>query len=215
MALCKISQDVDRKYREALGEHRDTVQNGCKTLWVSAIRGSRYVWPGKLKRPPLPSGVKRRMWNIRRKCRMWDIRVECRHSRIPDVRHPGGMAAQQNSGCDTSGWNGGALPYPDHHTRTIAYPIRICCPDTMHIISGYVVWMKTLTKVSKHNPRYTSMVCPDALSGHLLQGRSHTPCIPDFLMEKDFKASVSSCFWALSGCPRFQRTLLNLGLLWW
>ena len=127
-------------------------------------------------------------------CRMWDIRVECRHSRIPDVRHPGGMAAQQNSGCDTSGWNGGALPYPDHHTRTIAYPIRICCPDTMHILSGYVVWMKTLTKVSKHNPRYTPMVCPDALSGHLLQGRSHTPCIPDLLMAKDFKASVSSCF---------------------
>ena len=52
-----------------------------KTLWVSAIRGSRHVWQGKLKRPSLPSGIKRRMWNIRRRWkvgrtqfRMWDIR---------------------------------------------------------------------------------------------------------------------------------------------
>ena len=50
-------------------------------LWVSAISGSGYVWPRKLKRSPLPSGV-----------------------RIPDVKHLGGMWQQQNSGCDTSGW---------------------------------------------------------------------------------------------------------------
>ena len=43
-ALCrKISQNVGRTYREASGEHRGTVQNGCETLWVSAIRGSGYV----------------------------------------------------------------------------------------------------------------------------------------------------------------------------
>ena len=77
-------------------------------------------------------------------------------SRIPDVRHPGGMSTEQNSGCETSGWNVdgatpsgfpkrtcGALPYPDslrekHKAlaiitpRTIAYPIRICCPDMKH-----------------------------------------------------------------------------------
>nr|CAN80927.1 hypothetical protein VITISV_005248 [Vitis vinifera] len=35
--------------------------------------------------------------------------------RIPDVRLPGGMSAEQNSECDTSGWNGGTLPYP--HVR--------------------------------------------------------------------------------------------------
>ena len=33
--------------------------------------------------------------------------------KISDVRHPGGMAAQQNSGCDTSGWNGGGSRIPD------------------------------------------------------------------------------------------------------
>ena len=94
-ALCrKISQNVGRTYREASGEHRDTVQNGCETFRVSAIRGSGYVWPGKLKRPPLPSGVRRRMRNIR---------MECRRSRIPDVRHLGRMLTEQNSGCLTSG----------------------------------------------------------------------------------------------------------------
>ena len=29
---------------------------GCETLRVSAIRGTRYVYPEKLKRPPLLSG---------------------------------------------------------------------------------------------------------------------------------------------------------------
>ena len=69
VALCrKISQNVGRTYREASGEHHGTVQNICETLRISAIRGSGYVWPGKLKRPLLPSGVKRRMWNIRMEC---------------------------------------------------------------------------------------------------------------------------------------------------
>ena len=102
-ALCKkISQNVGRTYREASGEHRITVQNGCETLWISTIKGFGYVWPGKLKHPPLPSGGRRRMRNIR---------MECQRRRIPDVRHPGGMSAQQNSGCKTSGWNVGATEF--------------------------------------------------------------------------------------------------------
>ena len=55
--------------------------SAADALRVSPIKGSGHVWPGKLNRPPLPSGVKRRMWNIRRKWnvdrtefRMWDIR---------------------------------------------------------------------------------------------------------------------------------------------
>ena len=77
---------MGRKYREASGEHRDTVQNGCETLRVSAIRGSGYVYLVKLKCPPLPSSV-----------------------RIPNVRHPDGMAA-------AAGWNsypGGMWRQPD------------------------------------------------------------------------------------------------------
>ena len=50
----------------------------------------------------------------------------------------------------------------EHHTWTIAYPIRICCPDhcSAAILSGRPVWT------------------------------SFTPCIADLLMAKDFKASV-------------------------
>ena len=33
--------------------------------------------------------------------------MEWRRKRIPDVRHPGGVAAEKNSGCEISGWNGG------------------------------------------------------------------------------------------------------------
>ena len=177
-ALCrKISQNIGRTYQEASEEHRGTVQNGCETLRVSAIRGSGYFWPGKLKRPPFPSGVRRRMWNIQ---------MECRRIRIPDVRHPGGMLAEQNSECETSGWNVdgatpsgfskriyGALPYPDSlrekHTtlaiitpRTIAYSIWICCPDH---------WLKCTSLATSFRQPATahvpppSVVCPDALSG--------------------------------------------------
>ena len=93
----KISQNVGRTYRETSGEYRGTVQNGCETLRISAIRGSGYVWHGKLKCPPLPSGVKRRMWNIR---------MECRQRIFSDVRYPDGMSTEQNSGCETSGEGG-------------------------------------------------------------------------------------------------------------
>nr|CAN80702.1 hypothetical protein VITISV_011629 [Vitis vinifera] len=45
-----------------------------------------------------------------------------------DVKYPDGMSAQ-NFRCDTSGWNGGALPYPDslmekHMALTIITPGR-------------------------------------------------------------------------------------------
>ena len=51
----------------------------------------------------------------------------------------------------------------DHHTRTIAYPIRMCCPDG---------WLKrTSLATTFRQPAYT-------------------PCILVLLMAKDFKASV-------------------------
>ena len=34
-------------------------------------------------------------------------KVESRPGRVPDVRYSDGMAAEKNSGCETSGWNGG------------------------------------------------------------------------------------------------------------
>ena len=34
-------------------------------------------------------------------------KVERRPDRIPNVRYPGGMSTEKNSGCETSGWNVG------------------------------------------------------------------------------------------------------------
>ena len=258
-ALCrKISQNVGWTYREVSGEHHGTVQNGYETLRVNAIRGSGYVWPGKLKHPPLPSGVKRRVQNIRMECRqrripdvrhpggmsaeqnsgcetsrwngsgensgcdtsgwnvgallshlasgagceisgwnvgreefrMWDIREECRRSRIPDVRHLGGMSTEQNSGCDTSGWNVGALPYPDSlrekHTtlaiitpRTIAYPIQICCPDH---------WLKCTSLATSFRQPATAHVPPP------FDGVSERSVRTSFVMDSKELSSISDCF---------------------
>ena len=74
----------------------------------------------------------------------------------------------------------------EHHTRTIAYPIRMCCSDhcSVAILSGRPVRI------------------------------SFTPCIPDLLMAKDFKASFLHVSELQLLCHGFQRTLLNLRLLW-
>ena len=59
------------------------------------------------------------------------------------------------------------------------------------------------------------------LSSRMLHGRflfASPPCIPNLLMVKDFKASKLWFFMFMSFpllCHGFQRTLLNLGLLWW
>ena len=108
----KISRNVGRTYREASGEHRGTVQNGCETFRVSAIIGSEYVWPGKLKRSPLPSGVIipdmkhlggkwQQISGWKWKVENGGIWVEWRRQIFGwKWRQPGGMAA---AGCITSG----------------------------------------------------------------------------------------------------------------
>ncbi|RVW95551.1 hypothetical protein CK203_039153 [Vitis vinifera] len=85
-------------------------------------------------------------------------------------KHPDGMSAEKNSGCDTSEWNGGALLYPDslrkkHMTlaiitpRTIAYPIRICCSNH---------WLKCTSLATSFQQPATTHVPPpsDGVSGH-------------------------------------------------
>ena len=85
--------------------------------------------------------------------------------KIPDVRHPGGMSAEKIPDVIHPGGMAARSPYPDSlrekHTaltiitpRTIAYPIRICCPDEK--------------KRKEPTFRRSPMVCPDTLSGHLL-----------------------------------------------
>ena len=51
-----------------------------------------------------------------RRKRISDVRhpdkVERWPGKIPDVRHSDGMAVEKDSGCETSGWNGGGEGIP-------------------------------------------------------------------------------------------------------
>ena len=70
----------------------------------------------------------------------------------------------------------------EHHTRTIAYPIRICCPDGKHWLASKPCYF--IPKAC-HSPRSAA-----------LRWCVRMPC--------------SDIFY-----HGFQRTLFNLGLLWW
>ena len=55
-----------------------------RAVRIGVTKGSGHVYPGKLNRPPFPSG-----------------------NRVPDVRYPGGWnVGRQDSGCEISGWMG-------------------------------------------------------------------------------------------------------------
>ena len=209
----KISQNVDRKYLEASGEHRGTVQKNilkCRSVsgWVLSEdpdMSDRGSWNALLSHPALGTGCKIFGWNDDgAEFRMWDIRVEWRRSRILDVRHPDGMAAEQSSGCETSRWNvsgaefrmwyirvewrraplsglpqGEAHGTHDHHTPddSISYP---------DMFSGW----------KRPTFRRPQMVCPDALSGHLLQGRLKRNSISDcFGDQKAIKTPKLNTIW--------------------
>ena len=116
-------------------------------------------------------------------------------NRISDVGYPGGMLAEKNSGCENFRPGGKKIDIRSNsiripqaglairinsiripqagtgrlrtsHTRMIAYPIR--------------------TRHSRSSHPDDSISYPDMLSRSL----TYTPCILDFLMTKDFKASV-------------------------
>ena len=80
---------------------------------------------------------------------------------------------------------------------------------------------ETIYSMHKLNSRKCSKSDWQWLSSGMLHGRflfASPPCILDLLMAKDFKASKLWFFMFLSFpllCHGFQRTLLNLGLLWW
>ena len=92
---------------------RESELSAADALRVSAIRGSGHVWPRKLKRPPLPFGVRRRIWNIwrrwnvgRTEFRMWDIRRRWNVGEQNfgcEISREGGTLAGQNPGCEISG----------------------------------------------------------------------------------------------------------------
>ena len=145
--------------------------SAADALRVSAIKRSGHACPGKLKCPPLPSGCEISGWEMSAdwipdvKC---PEKVESQPDRIPprvewamscvairsnsiripqeDLRHAplSGLPQEETHGTG------------EHHTRTIAYPIRICCPDH---------WLMWASLATAHVPPPS---CPDALSGHLL-----------------------------------------------
>ena len=114
-----------------------------------------------------------RMWDIRVKCRrrrfrMWDIRVECRWSNSIWIPQEDMWRAL------LSGFpHGEAHGTRNHHTPddSISY---------LDMLSG---WKRPMF-------RRPPMVCPDALSGHLLQGRLKQDSISD---SKEL-SSISDCF---------------------
>ena len=62
--------------------------------------GSGHVWRGKLNRLPLPSDVRHRMWDIRRR---WDVGGQDSGC---EASGEGGTSTGQDSGCETSGEGG-------------------------------------------------------------------------------------------------------------
>ena len=90
----KISQNVGCKYLEASGEHRGTVQKNilkCRSVsgWVLSED---------------PDMSDRGSWNALLFHLASDVECEISRWNVLDVRHSDGMAAEQNSGCETSGW---------------------------------------------------------------------------------------------------------------
>ncbi|RVW72359.1 hypothetical protein CK203_056244 [Vitis vinifera] len=123
----KNISNVGRTYREASGEHRGTVQNGLQNSpgeryqhcakWLRNSPGERY----QRIRICISGEVETHSSPIRRQApdAKYPENVERHPARIMDVRHPGGMAAEQNFECETSGWNGSGaefrmIPYSLH-----------------------------------------------------------------------------------------------------
>ena len=160
-----LKQNISRYLKMSIGNIRKLQENTValyterKTLRISFIRRSGYVYPEKLKRPPLHPAMKYLDVKCRRtEFRIWN--VGARNFRINSIRIPPRGRARH-----------AILLSPDDN---ISYP---------DMVSGW----KTLTKVSKpcYSPRFVA-----------LQWCVRTPCSDIF-------------------CHGFQRTLFNLGLLWW
>ena len=91
----------------------------------------------------------------------------------------------------------------EHHTRTITYPIRICCPDH---------WLKWASLAMSFRQLATAHVLPpsDGVSGHLLL-LAFRICLWKRTSKLRFLMFLSfPLLW-----HGFQRTLLNHRLLWW
>ena len=160
--------------------------SAADALRVNAIRGSRHAYQGKLKRPPLPSGCE-----ISRATRLSGfLRVEgamlqggpstCARCRDPFSWWDGARKAMRINSIripQEDMWRAPLSGLPqgeahgtrEHHTRTIAYPIWICCPD------HWLMWASLAT--SFWQPAIAHVPPPsDGVSGHPI--RTSLPWIP-------------------------------------
>ena len=94
----------------------------------------------------------------------------------PDAKYSDGMSAKKNSGCETSGWNVAAVGWNSYPSGMWQQPDGIPTRVEWVMIPVQVEW-----------------------------AGSHTPCIQDLLMAKDFKAlalHVSKLSIALPWIPK-------------
>ena len=157
-----LKQNISKSRSKILGSFRRTLQL-CMSDWVGATRGSRYVYPDKLKRPPLPSG-----------CEISGCKMST-HG-IPDVKmsahgiFPGWTELYCARGtvcvCKVQGplsrMTRSAQGYPDQlHPDFPRGHVPQCYPDSLrgkgsamlsgaapsgrqHILSGYIVRMENI-----------------------------------------------------------------------
>ena len=107
-----------------LQENTAALYTERKTLHVSAIRGSGYVWPEKLKRPSLPSGCE-----ISRAARLSGS-TPSGFPRVEGAMSQGGPSACARCRDPSPGWHESAQGYPDQlhpdspRGHVACFPIR-------------------------------------------------------------------------------------------
>ena len=78
----------------------------------------------------------------------------------PDVKCRRTERPHFPSGCEISGCKMSVHEIREYHTRMIAYPIRICCPDGKHYSSEQALQLHS-ESLSHPTFRHYPMVCPD------------------------------------------------------
>ena len=147
-----LKQNIPKYLKMQVGNIRKLQENTAalyterKTLQVSATRRSGYVYLEKLKCPPLPSGCE--ISGCKMSAHGSHPNVKMSTHEIPDMKclappsypnqlHPDSPkrtcahAIRSNFIWIPSEGHVACSPIRtrEHHTRTIAYPIRMCCPD--------------------------------------------------------------------------------------
>nr|CAN64614.1 hypothetical protein VITISV_030753 [Vitis vinifera] len=148
-----------------LQENTAALYTERKTLQVSVIKRSRYVYPEKLKRPPLPSGCEISG------CKMSAHGIPPRGPLSRMTRSAQGYPAQLHPDSQR-GYAPSCYPEQLHPDDSISYP---------DMLSGW----KTLTIVSKlcYSPRSAA-----------LQWCVRMPCPDIFAMDSKGLSSISDCF---------------------